>query len=78
MRSRNQGGRKMSEAITIHQLQARQPSHVTVATARLIATGPVTAYAPATWLISALHDRAGARQGGVDLLRHRNTRIVLA
>lgn len=28
----------MSEAITVHQLQAKQPSHVTVATASLIGT----------------------------------------
>jgi len=38
MRIRNQGGRKMSEAISVHQLEARQPSHVTVATASLIGT----------------------------------------
>src|SRR5437899_1152747 len=38
MRIRKQGGRQMSEAITIHQLQAKQPSHVTVATASLIGT----------------------------------------
>src|SRR5206468_2980340 len=38
MRIRKQGGRQMSEAITVHQLQAKQPSHVTVATASLIGT----------------------------------------
>src|SRR5436190_16215668 len=38
MRIRKQGGRQMSEAITVHQLQAKRPSHVTVATASLIGT----------------------------------------
>jgi len=38
MRIRKQGGRQMSEAISVHQLQTRQPSHVTVATASLIGT----------------------------------------